>query len=284
MTITLPESKDIKTRDLLMKSSSEVLDKEIKRIAKKLNNRIARLEKADLDKYVPGAVQNIKNFIGLTNSGDKVRFSYDTREMTHKEKATYLTRLFHFETYKLNVSQVKEIKEKNRKTIEVKTGGTVTDEQMDRVGELMRDVYRNEDSAGALFRELFDSDSARQWAIENRDMTEEELQEFLNMLENLYEDHRKDPSMTMQDAKDIIDAFRINDGSTTTVIDGVTFDILTGHPINEVTGAILEDYVYEATSETLRGIDDTIANVDKETGQIIPIKEFLEFIYGNITK
>lgn len=286
MEITFPKSRDVDLRNNLMKASEETLDAEIKRMSKKLNNRIARAKKANLDKYNPSAFKNIEQFLADTglNSGSG-KFTSSTAGMSAKEKASYLVKMFHFETYQLNISQLRTIKEKNREAIKKETGMEVSDEQMDRIGELMRDVYRASGDAGSLFREIFNSQDARIWATEHQDMTEEDVLELLAMIENIYDEERESGFRTpMQDIKDRIDAFKGSENNDKVVYGGVTFDVLTGHPVNEITGELLTDYTIDATSETLRDENEEIVNIDKYTGQQIPIKEFLEFIYGSITK
>lgn len=283
MEITFPTSKDVDLRNNLMKASDGTLDAEIKRMSKKLNNRIARAKKSGLDKYNPKAFQIIEQFFKETGLGSASgSFSSSISKLTTKEKASYLVKLFHFETYQLNISQLKAIKEKNRETIKQETGMTLNDEQMDRIGELMRDVYRASGDAGAIFREVFNSHDARAWATEHRDLTEEDVINLLNQIEEKYGDKKRN-EIPMQDVKDFIDTFKSGE-SDEVEYGGVLFDTLTGHPKNEITGELITDYTIDATSEMLIGEDDEIANIDKYTGQAIPIKEFLEFIYGSITK
>lgn len=283
MSIELPKARDVILRDNLSQASEEVIDKEIKRMSKKLNNRIARAKNSGLDKYNPKAFEQIEKFFkdtGLGTTGKK--FTSAAPNLTKKEKASYLIKMFHFETYQLNVSQLKAIKEKNREAIKKETGKTLSDEQMDRIGELMRDVFRASGDAGAIFREIYNSQDARAWATMHKDLTEEDVDELLERIEELYggENRNKIP---MQDAKDFIDNFK-KDENNDVEYGGVIFDKLTGHPKNEITGELITDYTIDATSEMLINSQDEIANIDKYTGQPVPIKEFLEFIYGSITK
>lgn len=283
MSIELPKARDVILRDNLSQASEDVIDKEIKRMSKKLNNRIARAKKSGLDKYNPKAFEQITKFFkdtGLGTSGQN--FASSAPNLTKKEKASYLIKMFHFETYQLNVSQLKAIKEKNREAIKTETGKTLSDEQMDRIGELMRDVYRAGGDAGAIFREIFNSQDARAWATMHRDLTEEDVNELLEKIEELYGGKNRS-KIPMQDVKDFIDNFK-KDENNDVEYGGVIFDKLTGHPKNEITGELITDYTIDATSEMLINSQDEIANIDKYTGQPVPIKEFLEFIYGSITK
>ena len=283
MTIEFPTAKDVTLRDTISKASEDVIDKEIKRMSKKLNNRIARAKQSGLDKYNPKAFEIITKFFKDTGLGtESGNFSSSTPNLTKKEKASYLVKMFHFETYQLNVSQLKSIREKNRETIKQETGKVLDDEQMDRIGELMRDVYRAAGDAGAIFREIYNSQDARAWATLHRNLTEEDVDELLEKIEENYGGQNRS-KIPMQDVKDFIDTFK-SEESNEVEYGGVIFDKLTGHPKNEITGELITDYTIDATSEMLINSQDEIANVDKYTGQPVPIKEFLEFIYGSITK
>lgn len=278
--ITLPESSDVEIRNELLKMTEKSLDADIKRMVKILNTRLLRLEKSGLKNYATAA-KRVKKWMKENTPDATKRFKFSsTHGMSLKEKANYLTMLYHFEGYKLKISDVKATKEMMRQNIKKELGYTPSDEQMDRIGTLMGILYRDSEGIDAIFSEIFTSEEARLWAVEHNDITEEQAEKLLNAVHELIESD-EEKSLTSQDIKDFIDDFDFDDDDSTYEVNGIKVDRTTSKVVDKQTGIIIEELEYDPTSEVLRNEKGFIANVDDD-GVLVPILDFLRGKYGYI--
>lgn len=275
--IKLPDSKDVTTRNELMKMTEQSLDKDIKRMIKLLNTRLARLEKSGFVKYAP-AYHKIQSWM-KENTNNTGTFKFSTvKGMSLKEKSSYLTMLYHFEGYKLTVTEAKKTREKLRQMAEQELGYKPTYEEVDKIGELMGILYRDSDGISSIINEVFTSDEARLWITEHIDITTDQAKQFLKDLEDFVNDNE---DLTSQDVKDFIDNYIFDEYSNIYEINGFKVDKTTSKLVTYDTGEIIEEYEYDPTGEHLFDEDGVLANVDENNNEI-PIIEFLRGKYGYI--
>jgi hypothetical protein len=279
--IELPESSDVEIRNELLKMTEKSLDADIKRMVKVLNTRLLRLEKSGLKNYATAATR-VKEWMKENTPDATKRFKFSsTHGMSLKEKANYLTMLYHFEGYKLKISDVKATKEMMRKNIKKELGYAPSDEQMDRIGEAMGVLYRDNKGIDAIFSEIFTSEEARLWVVEHNDITEEQAERLLNAVHQLIEDD-EEKVLTSQDIRDFIDDFDYKaEDDNTYEVNGIKVDRGTGLVVDKQTGELIEGLEYDSTSELLRNEKGFVANVD-DNGVVVPILDFLRGKYGYI--
>lgn len=276
--ITLPTPKDIETRNNILKMTEKSLDKDIKRMIKLLNTRLARLEKSGFVKYAP-AYYKVQSWLKENTDGTGTFKFSNTKGMSIKEKSNYLTMLYHFEGYKLTVTEAKKTRENLRKVAEQELGYKPTYEQVDKIGELMGTLYRDSDGISSIFSEIFTSDEARLWITEHIDITVDQSKQFLKDLEDFVNDGNG--KLTSQDIKDFIDDYVFDDNGNIYEINGFKVDRNTGKLVRYDTGEIIEEYDYDPTGERIYDANGFIANVD-EDGVEIPVIDFLRGKYGYI--
>lgn len=276
--ITLPSPSDIKKRNELLKMTEQSLNKDIKRMIKLLNTRLAKLEKSGFVKYTPAYYKVQKWMKENTSTTGTFKFS-TTAGMSLKEKSNYLTMLYHFKNYKLTITDAKRTREKLKQIAKQELGYSPTYEQVDKIGELMGILYRDSEGISTTFSEMFNSDEARIWVTEHfNDITTDQAKKFLHDLTD-FED--SDEALTSQDIKDFIDDYVFDENNDIYEVNGFKVDRTTSKIVNNITGEIIEDFDYDPTGERLYDKDKFIANVD-EDGVEIPVREFLRGKYGYI--
>ena len=276
--IKLPDPKDVTTRNELMKMTEQSLDKDIKRMIKLLNTRLTRLEKSGFVKYAP-AYHKIQSWM-KENTNNTGTFKFSTvKGMSLKEKSSYLTMLYHFEGYKLTVTEAKKTREKLRQMAEQELGYKPTYEEVDKIGELMGILYRDSSGISAIFSEIFTSEEARLWITEHIDITPEQAKQFLKDIEDFVTDGGG--NLTAQDIKDFIDDYIFDEDNSSYTINGFKVDRNTNKILNNETGEIIEEFEYDPVGERLYDEDGFVANIG-EDGVEIPVREFLRGKYGYI--
>lgn len=274
--ITLPESKDVNKRNELLKMTEQSLDKDIKRMIKLMNSRLTRLEKSGLVKDAP-AYAHVKKWL-KENTDNSKTFKFSTvKGSSIQQKANYLAMLYHFEGYKLTVKAAKETRELKRKQAERELGYKPSDEELDRIGDLMAVLYRDSNGIDAIFSEIFTSDEARLWVTEHINITKEDAKKFLQDIKDFVDE--SNGRLNSQDIKDFIDEYEFGEGNSYYNINGVLVDRQTGSILNKDTHEIIEEYEYDPVGENIYDSNGYIANVDEE-GVVIPLTEFLRGKYG----
>ena len=278
--IELPEPKDVEIRNSLLSMTDKSLMKDINRLVKKLNTRLGRLEKSGLSKYTPAYYRVLKWIKKNTPSKNETFTTGFLKSKSLKEKANYLTMLYHFENYKLTITDAKSIRENLRKSLKENLGREATYEEVDRVGDIMAIIYRDESNISDKFAEIFNSRDSREWATEHIDMTKEQAEQFLKDFDDYYH-YGLENGLTSQDLKDFIDNYESDDNKTYYDINGVKIDKDTGLLINNTTEELIEGYYYDATSENIFDEQGNKLNVD-DNGIEIPLVEFMRGKYGYI--
>lgn len=278
--IELPESKDVEIRNSLLSMTDKSLMKDINRLVKKLNSRLARLEKSGLVAYAPSYNRVVKWIELNTPSKNKTFTTGFLKPLSLKEKANYLTMLYHFENYQLTITEAKAARESRRKELSKELGREATYEEVDKIGRIMAIIYRDESNISDKFAEIFNSRDAREWAIEHIDITTEQVEQFLKDFDDYY-NYGLENDLTSQDLKDFIDNYDYDGNKSYYDINGVKVDKNTGLLVNNVTGELIEDYWYDATSENIFDEQGNKINVD-DNGIEIPLADFLRGKYGYI--
>lgn len=278
--IQLPTPEDVEIRNSLLSMTDKSLMKDINRLVKKLNTRLARLDKSGLAIYTP-SYNRVLKWIELNTPSKNGTFTIGfLKPLSLKEKANYLTMLYHFENYKLTITEAKAARESRRKELSKELGREATYEEVDRIGNIMAIIYRDESSISDKFAEIFNSRDAREWSIEHIDMTTEQVEQFLKDFDDYYH-YGLENDLTSQDLKDFIDNYESEDGKSYYNINGVKIDKNTGQVVNNITEELIEGYYYDATSENIFDEQGNKINID-DNGVEIPLVEFLRGKYGYI--
>lgn len=178
--------RDIINKKLFSTMTAKEVNKKIKNTISKLNRRLKTLEKSGYDKYSL-SYQRIKEY--LTSNGSKY-FSSKGVGTDFETRVDFLTKLSHFETYKIGkketISQLKD----ERRRINERYNVNISEEQLLTVKDAMRS-WRLYIGTSTIYGQ-FTSDEARELFTENADITQPQVDRFISQL-SLFDDGTYSP-------------------------------------------------------------------------------------------
>lgn len=260
--------KDIQLRQDLKTMSDNQLNSYLKKNINIINKRLVRLEQSNLYKTNPAYHQTkkfIKEHYMMNADVDYHTMYLDPYEVelsSRKEKIDLTIKLEHYKTFRTTVKESRKIRNKVAKSIEKKLGRKPTDEEIDRIGEIMGMIYREEGSASLAFQIAKDSKSAYDWAIEHVNFSDEEFTQFLDDLSSFYEEHKN--TGYSADISDFIDYYNFGKQSDIAEINGLKIDI-TSNKVLDINNQPTS-FFYDATSEKI---------IDLDTNKQLSIEDYL---------
>ena len=163
--MNLPKPRDVVTRNKILGMEEGDIDKEIKRMVKKLNGMTTRLEELGLAEesmaYSRISDWSVKYF-------GRTKLSTAIKGKSKKEKATYLTHLYHFETFHLTKSAIEADRERMRKELSFDTHHNFTNEELRNIRIAMKTFMESKKYKNVrdVLREVLDSEQIREIFID----------------------------------------------------------------------------------------------------------------------